>query len=272
MPPISPPDDTVIAVDSHVHFHDASDPAALLDSTLAAIRRHLGHRPLTAALLLTEPAARPTFATLRELTARQLPTAATPSWRFDTTGEAISLRARNHAGDTIYLIAGQQLVTIENLEVLALCTLPDIPDGLELQVTVRRVRQAGGLPLLPWGVGKWLGRRGRVVSDFLAGSHEGPVLVGDNGGRPAFWLSVPQFRQAIARGIRILRGSDPLRCSFRRRGAGSFGNLIACRLDPSRPGLSLAQALTAADTRIQPFGGLESPWHFCRDQIALRLS
>jgi len=270
MPPISPPDGPVVAVDSHVHFHDASDPAALLEAALAALRRNLGAQPLTAALLLTEPAARPTFATLRELTARRLPGAAA-AWRLEATGEIISLRARNRNGDTIYLIAGQQLVTSENLEVLALCTLPELSDGLDLQATVRRVRQAGGLPLLPWGVGKWLGRRGRIISEFLAGVGNEPLFVGDNGGRPAFWLSVPQFRQATAGGIRILRGSDPLRCGFRRRGPGSFGNLIACSLDPTRPGHSLAQALTTAATRIQPFGRLESPWHFCRDQIALRL-
>ncbi|MGB5231959.1 MAG: hypothetical protein WBN83_10605 [Desulfoprunum sp.] len=271
MPPISPPDGTVVAVDSHVHFHDLSDPAALLDSALAAIRRNLGDRPPTSVLLLTEPAARPTFATLRELTAQPLPTAAAAAWRLEATRETISLRARNRTGDTIYLIAGQQLVTAEHLELLALCTLPEIPDGLDLQATVRRIREAGGLPLLPWGVGKWLGRRSRVVSDFLAAPQEGPILVGDNGGRPAFWPFVPQFRQATAAGIRILRGSDPLRCSFSRRGAGSFGDRIDCRLDPARPGHSLAQALTAADTRIQPFGRLESSWSFCYDQIALRL-
>jgi hypothetical protein len=272
MPPISSPDGTVVAVDSHVHLHDLSDPAALLDSALAAIRRNLGDRPLIAVLVVTEPAAQPNFATLGEMTMRQLPTAGSASWRLDATGESISLRARNRTGDTIYLIAGQQLVTAENLELLALCALPAIPDGLDLPTTVERVRQAGGLPLLPWGVGKWLGRRGAIVSDFLAATHDGPVFVGDNGGRPAFWHSVPQFRQATAGGIRILRGSDPLRCSFRRRGAGSFGNLIDCPLDPDRPGHSLHQALTAADTRIHPFGRLESPWRFCYDQIALRLS
>jgi len=271
MPPIAPPNGTVVAVDSHVHFHDVSDPDALLASALAALRRNLGDKPLTAALLLTEPAARPTFATLRELAARGLP-GATASWRLEATGETISLQARNRNGDTIYLIAGQQLVTAENLEVLALCALPELPDGLDLQATVRRVRQAGGLPLLPWGVGKWLGRRGRIISEFLAGVRNEPLFVGDNGGRPAFWLSVPQFRQATAGGIRILRGSDPLRCGFRRRGPGSFGNLIDGPLDPTRPGHSLAQALTATASRIQPFGSLESPWHFCRDQIALRLS
>lgn len=271
MPSIAPPSDTAVAVDSHVHFHDADDLDALLDSALAALRRNLGDKHLTAALLLTEPAARPTFATLRELAARGLP-GATAAWRLETTEETISLRARNRHSDTIYLIAGQQLVTAENLEVLALCVLPELPDGLDLRATVRRVRQAGGLPLLPWGVGKWLGRRGRIISEFIAGVRNEPLFVGDNGGRPALWSFVPQFRQATAGGIRILRGSDPLRCSFRRRGPGSFGSLIDGPLDPTRPGHSLHQALTTTTPRIQPFGSLESPWHFCRDQITLRLS
>ncbi len=198
--------------------------------------------------------------------------AGTGSWRFGTTDEAISLVARNRPGDTIYLLAGQQIVTAENLEVLSLLALPEVADGLELAETVRRVRQLGGLPVLPWGVGKWLGRRGALVSAFLSGEHHGPLFVGDNGGRPGLWGFVPQFRQARARGIPILRGSDPLRCSYRRRCAGSYGNILRCPFDPTRPGRSLCDALTAADTTIGTFGRHESPWHFVRDQIALRIS
>jgi hypothetical protein len=194
------------------------------------------------------------------------------SWRLGTSDEPISLVAQKRTGDIIYLLAGQQLVTAENLEVLSLLALPEIPDGLELAETVRRIRQQGGLPVLPWGVGKWLGRRGAIVSEFLSREHDGPLFVGDNGGRPGLWSFVPQFHQARVRGIRILRGSDPLRCSYRRRSAGSYGNTLRCPFNPDRPGQSLCDALTPAGTTIETFGGHESPLHFLRDQIALRIS
>ncbi|KAB2888010.1 MAG: hypothetical protein F9K32_18025 [Desulfobulbaceae bacterium] len=272
MPLPAHPPGVPVAVDSHVHLHDLRDPAALLDGAYAALTGCLGHRPPPALLILTEPESRPTFARLREIAAAGRPTADLGCWRIGTTDEPISLAARHRTGDTIYLLAGQQIVTAENLEVLSLLALPEIADGLGLAETVLRIRQLGGLPVLPWGVGKWLGRRGTTVSDFLAGDSAGPLFVGDNGGRPGLWAFVPQFRQARAKNIRILRGSDPLRCSFRRRSAGSYGNILRCHFDPARPGQSLYDALTAAGTALETFGRHESLWHFLRDQIALRIS
>jgi hypothetical protein len=245
MPLTAHPPDVPVAVDSHVHFHDLRNLAGLLDGAHAALARYLGHRPPPALLVLTEPAIRPTFARLREIATEGPITSGQNSWQLGTTDEPISLVARHRTGDTIYLLAGQQLVTAENLEVLSLLALPEVADGLGLADTVQRVRRLGGLPVLPWGVGKWLGRRGAIVSEFLAGEHDGPLFLGDNGGRPGLWAFVPQFRQARARKIRILRGSDPLRCSCRRRGAGSYGNILRCPFDPVRPGQSLCEALTA---------------------------
>ena len=271
MPLPAHPPGVPVAVDSHVHFHDRRDLAGLLDEAHAALARCLGHRPPPALLVLTEPMNRPTFARLREIATAGQETGGTGSWRFGTTDETISLVARNRPGDTIYLIAGQQIVTAENLEVLSLLALPEVADGLALDETVRQVRQLGGLPVLPWGVGKWLGRRGAIVSAFLSGDHDGPLFVGDNGGRPGLWGFVPQFRQARVRNIRILRGSDPLRCSYRRRSAVSYGNILRCPFDPARPGQSLFAALTAAGTTMETFGRHESIRHFLRDQIALRI-
>lgn len=270
MPLPAHPPGVPVAVDSHVHLHDLRDPADLLDGAFAALAGCLGHRPPPALLILTEPADRPTFARLREIASAGGSSATCGSWRLGTTGESISLMAGNRTGDTLYLLAGQQIVTAENLEVLSLLALPGIADGLELAETVRLVRQHGGLPVLPWGVGKWLGRRGTIVSEFLAGDSTGPLFVGDNGGRPALWASVPQFRLARDRGIRILRGSDPLRCSYRRRCAGSYGNILRCPFETNRPGQSLREALVTAGTAIEPFGRPEAPWHFLRDQISLR--
>lgn len=272
MPLPAQPPGVPVAVDSHVHLHDLRDPAGLLDDAYAALTGCLGHSPPPALLILTEPASRPAFARLRKSAPAGKTSPACGPWRLGTTDESISLAAENRDGGTLYLLAGQQIVTAENLEVLSLLALPEIADGLGLAETVQRIRQLGGLPVLPWGVGKWLGRRGTIVSDFLAGDSAGPLFVGDNGGRPGLWTFIPQYRQARDRNIRILRGSDPLRCSYRRRCAGSYGNILRCPFDPARPGQSLYGALTAAGTALETFGRHESLWHFFRDQIALRIS
>ncbi len=235
-----------------------------------AIGQQLAGRPLRGVLVLTEPQTRPSFADLqRDLRGKA---ATKGAWTLTGTEEDISLRATHPSGDTLFLLSGQQIITRENLEVLSLLAPATATDGLSLPETVAEVLRIGGLPVLPWGVGKWLGKRGAIVSNFLRATTVRPLFLGDNGGRPAFWRSIPQFDQAREAGIAILRGSDPLRCSYSRRGAGSFGNLPTCPFDSDRPGNSVREALTAPAPALQDFGNLEQPWFFCKDQLALRIS
>lgn len=263
------------AVDSHVHLHDIADLQGLLDSALQAFKQSVkGHGagwPFVGIMILTEPQSCSTFSLLQQRL-RQESAAPTTPWKLFATAENISLRATHDQGDTLLLLSGQQIVTRENIEVLSLLAPPDVPDGLSLAETVQKVLTIGGLPVLPWGVGKWLGKRGAIVSKFLAETVAQPLFLGDNGSRPAFWRSIPQFEQAQKAGIPTLRGSDPLRCSYRRRGPGSFGNLLTCHIDMQHPGKSLREALT--DRHFPPieFGELEKPWHFLKDQITLRIS
>jgi hypothetical protein len=275
MPLAATSDSHLLALDSHVHFHDLADVPGLLETALLAFRNAIGEqaadRPFSGILVLTEPQNRPTFATLQQWISGRAE-AGKGIWTLAATGEKISLRAIRQDGDTLFLLSGQQIVTGENLEVLSLLAQPVVPDGLDLAETVGEVLRLGGLPVLPWGVGKWLGRRGKIVGNFLAEGRETPIFLGDNGGRPSFWTSVPQFRQAQSRGITILRGSDPLRCSHGRRGAGSYGTLLTCPWDAARPGQSLRDALTDGNAMFGEFGRLEQPWHFLKDQIALRIS
>jgi hypothetical protein len=274
MPLAATSDSHLLALDSHVHIHDLADVPGLLETALLAFRKASGAqaaRPFSGILVLTEPQSRPTFAALQQRISGKAGSG-TGIWTLAATGEEISLRATRQGGDSLFLLSGQQIVTGENLEVLSLLAPPVVPDGLDLAETVGEVLRLGGLPVLPWGVGKWLGRRGQIVSRFLAESRETPIFLGDNGGRPSFWTSVPQFRQAKSRGITILRGSDPLRCSHGRRGAGSYGTLLTCPWDAARPGQSLRDALTDGNTMFGEFGRLEQPWHFLKDQIALRIS
>ena len=74
---------------------------------------------------------------------------------------------RGYTGQTLYVIAGRQIITRERLEVLALCTAKEFADGEEVETVLDKVRRAGGLPVLPWGAGKWWGTRGRIVTELL---------------------------------------------------------------------------------------------------------
>lgn len=275
MPPIPPIAQQLLAVDSHVHLHDMTDLPGFFDSARQAFGEALdtltAGRQLTAMLVLTEPWKQPAFSYLRQQLGR-LSGSNTGGWKLESTAEDISLKAEDSEGNILLLVSGQQIVTSEKLEVLSLAAEPAVADGLNLAETVSGILANDGLPVLPWGVGKWLGPRGENISSFLKAETNRPIFLGDNGGRPAIWQSVPQFDLARQIGIPILRGSDPLRCSFRRRGAGSFGTLLSCSLDITRPGKSLRQILTNGSYSSTDFGSPESLWNFCKDQISLRIS
>src|SRR5690606_7800616 len=145
------------------------------------------------------------------------------------------------------------------LEVLALGLAGKRADGRPLD-TVLGELEGEALAVLPWGAGKWLGRRGRLVREAR---ERREVLLGDNGGRPAFW------REPLLEGARALAGSDPLPLPGRERKIGSYGSSLQAHISEERPGADLIAALRTAP--LEPFGAPESPMGFLRDQLELRL-
>ena len=121
-------------------------------------------------------------------------------------------------GRRMHLFPGSQVVTRERLEVLALMTCERPGDGAPLDATVARIREAEGVPVIPWSIGKWWGRRGRVLRAFLASPGEGPLLLGDSLMRPAGWPAPAPFRLGP-----VIAGTDPLPLPGEEGLAGSYG-------------------------------------------------
>lgn len=267
--------------DAHVHFHRGFRRAAFLDGALRNFRRGAADLrlsgPLIGCLLLAESAGVCCFRLFREGGGED-------GWSFAPTAEPESLVARR-GDDRLILVAGRQVVTREGLEVLALATAADFPDGQPLDETLDRARAAGALPVLPWGFGKWWFSRGARVARELA-ARRGELYLGDNAGRPelagllgslwgSLWGSGPRlFRAAAESGIPVLPGSDPLPLPGHAARAGSYGFLLSGALDEDRPARSLVQRVRrvrAAGGRLRPFGRRSGVVRFCRDQAALRL-
>lgn len=258
-----------VLADAHVHFHRGFGRDAFLDGALRNFRRgaaDLGLAgPLTGCLLLTESAGACFFRRSQDGGGEGV-------WSFVATAEPESLVARR-GDDRLILIAGRQVVAREGLEVLALATAEDFPEGLPLNETLDRIRAAGALPVLPWGFGKWWFSRGARVARELA-ARRGELYLGDNAGRPAFVLEPRLFRAAAELGVPVLPGSDPLPLPSHAGRAGSHGFLLSGTLDEDRPAWSLAQRVRrvrAAGGRLRPFGRRAGIVRFCRDQAALRL-
>jgi len=258
-----------LLVDGHVHFHPCFEVRPFLEaavSNFAAGRAEVGRAEAVGCLMFTESSWRHDFSAFSE----GLVSRAAPEWTVSHTGEDCSLLARRDDGELLVLVAGRQLVTSERLEVLALGTLNEYPDGRSAKEAAAAVAASEALAVVPWGFGKWTGRRARIVRDVLTSPAADSLFVGDNGGRPGATPTPPLFSLARSRGIPILPGSDPLPLPAEVRKPGRFGFVLDGSADLRAPTAAIKRAL---ETRVQPsrYGRLERPITAAWRQISLRL-
>jgi len=239
-----------LLVDGHVHIHTCYDETVFLHAAERNLRMAGEGLPT---LMLAEMKEDNVFARWH---AGQCP------WPVQTTGEDSSL----YLADRLLLLAGRQVVSAEGVEVLAQCTAARFADGLPLEETISEILAAGALAVLPWGAGKWLGRRGRLVAEAAA---RFPILLGDNAGRPSLWPFPARFQ--TRRTGPVLPGTDPLALASQQTVVGSYGFSLTASIDPDCPARSLRKALTTDDTPVQPLGRRASLFTFFRRQLGLRM-
>jgi hypothetical protein len=270
--------------DAHVHIYPNFDLNVLLDAAVenfdrAASQAGLeGPSEIDRVLLLAEAGDLDVFGQLARA-ANHGPAAGQPesAWAFSPTMESHSLVARKGEELQICLVAGRQVISLEEIELLAVGCAEKFDDReFSLPELARRVADRGGIPVLPWGVGKWMGRRGQVVQRFLDSPPDCFHAFGDNGNRPFFW-PIPQLLNRARRENRpILSGSDPLPLAGHNRRAGSFGGWTngnqagADRLDSDRPAESLA-AVFREGGPLRSFGQGAGAIRFFRDQIRMQV-
>jgi hypothetical protein len=194
---------------------------------------------------------------------------AVSEWTFETTGEDHALLARR-AARTLVLVGGRQVATSDGLEVLVFGTRERFLDGRPLFDVLGLARAMERLHAIPWGAGKWLFRRGRLLNDILASGPGSDFSLGDESGRPVFWPRVRHFEEARRRGIRVLRGTDPLPFADEVARAGSFGFAIEGAIDPGRPTAWLEAKLRDPGVRLHDYGRLEGPLPFVVHQWAMQ--
>ncbi|MBU1139846.1 MAG: hypothetical protein KKD01_18150 [Proteobacteria bacterium] len=272
----------MIFVDSHVHIYDCFDVDLLLDSALknfqSAAKQHtIAQQTSSYVLLLTECARDNWFQ--QQLTtfqdSKSKHGAFARRWCVVGSREEDSMVVcRNDSSeDKIHLVAGRQAVTKEKIEVLALFFKKSISNGMSLHETIDAIRQADGIPVLPWGAGKWLGKRGGILKAFLSAQGKSNLFLGDNGGRPQFWPTPNLFDLAEKKGISVLPGSDPLPLPGEAGRVGSFGFYLHGNSSYSdSPTVYLKKALCSAKTTPVPFGRLQKNSMFLFNQLRLRLS
>lgn len=268
-----------VCVDTHAHLHPVFDLESALQAALGHARRAAAG---TCVLCLTRGLREPAFDHLRA-------TGFVGSLRFEAApGDPAVLVSRGGmTRPSLVLVDGRQLVSAENIEVLALAVPADavegLPSGLSLEKTLSAVTETGAVAVLPHGVGKWIGRRGQLVSraiDLAAGAPSQAVrdrfggrrlCVADNAGRFTLGPRPAIFDQAAALGLTVLAGSDPLplrRCSAR---LGGLGVQLEAGIEPDRIGETLRRELPKLGPSARRFGGHAGLLRSATEQAALRM-
>jgi hypothetical protein len=255
-------------VDAHVHLHPIFDLAVFVTSAarnVASAARALGvaEGDAIGVLLLSEGANEGAFARLRSAVGLAA------AWTVEPTLESESLRVREGGRLRLIVVAGRQIVTRERVEVLCLLSGGNVSDGMPLDATIDAARAANGIPVLPWGFGKWTMRRGALVASVLR-SRPRDVFLGDNGGRLAAAPEPRLFAEGRRRGVPVLPGSDPLPFRREQARAGAFGFLADLRLDEERPAEALRGWLRALREPPPRYGMLETLGRFCRNQARMQ--
>jgi hypothetical protein len=239
-----------IIVDTHVHLYPVYDREAAL---CACAQR----------LALVSPST-VTFACLAErhdchAYKALLKTAAADSagkearYQVLEGGHCIAFRPGGGASP-LFLLPGRQIATRERLEILCLGRDAAIPDGEPAELTIRRIGEIGGLPVLAWAIGKWLFKRRRIVARLMDQFGPERLLIGDSAMRPTFWPEPSAMRRAIRDGYHVLGGSDPLPRAGDERWVGRYATLMDCALDPQQPAETLLRALRDRRTAIRRLG------------------
>jgi hypothetical protein len=157
------------------------------------------------------------------------------------------------------------------LEVLLLGTTRRLPDGLPIRQVLSETASWGVPRVIPWGPGKWLFRRGRLLSALVEEFRSPTLFLGDESGRPVFWGYPQHFGRAARLGVRDLPGTDPLPFAHDVTKVGRMGFRMRIDLDRSRPAASLLTALLQEGATLERFAILETPLRFVRKQIGMQL-
>ena len=257
--PISPIAASLV-LDTHLHLYRVYEVAATLQHArrnLLQLAQGLGlARPIPAACL-TERADHNVFDELKK-GRRSLE----PAFDIRVPAESAALLLHTpEDADPMILLAGRQMVTAENIEVLGLVMEDLVPDGLPLEDTIARVRERGGIPVLSWAPGKWFFGRGRRVRETVARARPGELLLGDTSLRPWGWREPRIMRAARRRGLGVVAGSDPLPFAEDAVYAGRMATVFGpAPFDIQRPASEIIRRLVGiaplhrrAGLRLSPF-------------------
>ncbi|NKB24614.1 MAG: hypothetical protein GKR87_09635 [Kiritimatiellae bacterium] len=254
----------MLIADTHVHLYDCYDLSEVFDMACNNLeelyqRNHgysesAGTDPVMM-LFLTERHGTFFFRKLKEGQLLE-----STDYQLESCPDESSILLRSPKGKALYLIAGRQIVTQENIEVLALTTDINDLEGKPIHNVINAIRDANGIPVLSWSLGKWFFKRGRIVKNILKQYELGEVIVGDIPLRPNIWPEPRVMRWASHKGF-MVAGSDPLPFEGEERQIGTYGIIVSSTFNIQSPTTSVRQIFRNPQKRVRIEGSRNSIWH-----------
>lgn len=262
----------LILVDTHVHYYPFCTFPEYFDSAytnMQAAAERLGSlHAFTPILCLLETE---TSHWYQDLLAIANSSKQIGDWQLEALDNDQLLQLIGGNGREILLVPGQQIISSENLELLIIGSTSMITHKNSAQFYIEEYSDTH-LVIIPWGVGKWLGARGRIVSDLIQQQTSYKFALGDNSGRASVWKYVPQFNQAYQMGINILAGSDPLPIAGQHKKVATYGSVITGPMQRQCLASQLREKLLDTQTNnIKSYGHLDNLIHFIINQLLLRI-
>jgi hypothetical protein len=271
MKPVTQRHQNWILADGHVHIYRHFADFACLDWALRNFAKAADSLQLSAGighvLFLTETSNDNWFLEQRHL-ARKKPQTGLGNFQRVITNEDNSLVFTNTSGKSLTVIAGRQILTAERIEVLAFGLDEAYPDGLPLQKVLFDVNEKNCIAVLPWGVGKWLGKRGKILASLFESPEN--IFRADSGNRPFFWPLPGFFHSPSVSSRSNFAGSDPLPLANQERRIGTYGFVLQCSFDQANPFTSFREAITQTCSSLQVFGKPARLFAFLSHQLAMR--
>ncbi len=262
-----------IFIDTHVHFYPCYDDTAFLQAAFrnaSQLAQANGSTQATPRILcFTEAAGYHYFQQWRECLAAGEVIGGYSGTLLEDEGVTILVLNDNASDEVLWLLPGRQINASNGLEVSAFGLQEALPDGGSLQDIVAQVLAAGAIPVLPWGVGKWFGGRGKEVQQVLE-CYSGKVGVSDNANRPLFW-PMPRLLKPDAISSTLLAGSDPLPLADTQQDVGRYGTIVTSEkpLESGRQVLSLLQPGSMLVRKV--VGRRETGVNFFVNQIKMQI-
>ena len=247
----------MLVADFHVHIYPDYDLGTVLPAACSNLRNTISTScdAFQLGLFLTERSDCSFFRNAR-LGQVTLPT----GWYVESGREPEVLQLLGPNSERIMLFCGRQVVTSERLELLAWFVEDGLEDGCPFVDIQQQVLDLGGVPALPWAVGKWMFSRANCVAEILSRSRPETLVLVDSALRPCGWPEPRPMKLARQLGFTVVAGTDPLPSEEVSLVVGTYASGFFSGFDANRPVTSCREILLGRSHVFSHFGRRGNPY------------